>query len=227
MHLHQIIENTFGKNIYFRLKDNETEETTKSHIIEQGYAICHDGFKSDGSISYSVLPLSPSGGYYIVANKILENIDATHKNLKMTMSYDERAVDKFGLSPIISFCPPGTRVFYNNYIGLRQIEPTESDQILTYNYLNDFMDQSGWRLCTAKTGPDMTAKGLWDTTLMLGHEVVLFDNNTSEEVIIDETVETSLIRVGETAKSLYTINTNLTENDLLNSTDKKLFINFY
>ena len=218
---HQLIENTYGKDIYFRT----TEGEDYSHnIVVQGYAIRHDGYNSDGDIQYSVIPLSPSGGYYLLTNKVLQKENNTY-NLITTWSYDERAIDKYGLNSVISVCLPGTRFYYNINDGSPKLRPITMEERGTYvadNYAGSIMDANQWLICARD---ESNCLSLWDNTVILGHEIVLFDNNTSEELFVDESYTTSKLRVGESPKSRYIINTNLTSNPLLDS--DKLFINFY
>lgn len=235
---HQLVENTFGEDIYVIINGSTTE------TVPQGFAVCHNGYDSEDNILYSILPLSPSGGYFI-----LTDIQPGENNsLLTTWTYDERAIDKYGLQDIVSFCLPGARFFYNqndtensdedsNYDKIKKIDNHTYTRIEVSNY-NSITPNSEWLLCCGVEGindnnPVINPSAVWNKNFILDHNIISYikyikDNTTyyaAEEVFVDEIIETSQLRVGESPKSNYIINTNLKHNNLLDN--GKLFINFY
>ena len=63
---HQVIDNVYQKNLY--IYGDQTK------IVPQGFAVRHDGYRTDQTTKYSIIPLANSGSYYILKDFIIKTI---------------------------------------------------------------------------------------------------------------------------------------------------------
>jgi len=73
---HQVIDNVYQKNLY--IYGNHAK------IIPQGFAVRHDGYKTDQTTKYSIIPLANSGSYYTLKDFVINTINNDEVTTEIT-----------------------------------------------------------------------------------------------------------------------------------------------
>lgn len=209
---HQIVQNIFKKTMYVQYNSRRDE-------IPQGYALRHDGFKSDGTIAYSIISLSSSGSYYVVQRTELERRRVgleTASYLKVYWTLQEHATDLYGLEYLINLLLPGSRFFYHSSSSINMCPLFATPMIIG-------------SFGSSPSDPRLATKGgsLWDINNLLEYDIVLYHDNSIEDVFCDSTHRTSAVRVGEYPQSRYTINTEMSNTWGIDNPSLHFYINFY
>lgn len=207
MTTHQVIDNTYQRDLFIYTSDEEKP------LIPQGFAVRHDGYNTDQTVNYSIIPLANSGSYYTINNFIVTSIEANKTNCRIDWVHTENATDLYGLTYLISLVKPGSRFYYHNPDGLYTFSPSP---MYLFNFTATPTEQN---IATSNNG-------LWTTQYLLGHEMLNITTTSSkdsyEEVFDDCSVKTEQVRVGEYPQSRYIIYTNM-QNGILSN----LKINLY
>ena len=160
-----------------------------------------------------------SGSYYILKDFIIKTISNEDVTTEITWAFTENATDLYGLNYLFSVVLPGSRFYPKN--SPDGLFPFTASPIYLYNFTSTPVNPSIATLNKLSDNQYVTG-GLWTTQYLLGHEVLLENSNSYEEVFGDEYTKTEQVRVGEYPQSRYIIYTSVPNGILSN-----LKINIY
>lgn len=206
MTTHQVIDNVYQKNLHI------SGEYDK--IIPQGFAVRHDGYRTDQTTKYSIIPLANSGSYYILKDFIINTINNDDVTAEITWALTENATDLYGLNYLFSLVLPGARFYPKN--SQNGFFPFTASPIYLYNFTSTPADPNIATLNWNEDSEEYVTGGLWTTQYLLGHEILLENNNSYEEVFSDGYTKTEQVRVGEYPQSRYIIYTSIPNGILSN-----------
>lgn len=217
---HQVIDNVYQKDLYIYNSDLPTdsgetypEPSRIKEVIPQGFAVRHDGYNTDQTTKYSIIPLANSGSYYTLKDFVIKEINADSVITEITWSFTENATDIYGLNYLFSLVLPGSRFFPCGATdGLFSFT---SSPIYLYNFTSTPVNPSIATLNKLSDNQYVTG-GLWTTQYLLGHEILLDNNNSYEEVFGDTYTKKEQVRVGEYPQSRYIIYTSIPNGILSN-----------
>jgi len=203
---HQVIDNVYQKNLHIY--------GDPAKIIPQGFAVRHDGYRADQTTKYSIIPLANSGSYYTLKDFVINTINNDEVTTEITWAFTENATDLYGLNYLFSVVLPGARFYPKN--SSDGFFPFITSPIYLYNFTSTPADPSIATLNWDEDSQEYVTGGLWTTQYLLGHEVLLENNNSYEEVFGDSYTKTEQVRVGEYPQSRYIIYTSIPNGILSN-----------
>lgn len=203
---HQVIDNVYQKKLCIWGEPDK--------IIPQGFAVRHDGYGTDQTTKYSIIPLANSGSYYTLKDFIINTINNDEVATEITWAWTENATDLYGLNYLFSLVLPGARFYPKSSAdGLFQFT---ASPIYLYNFTSTPADPSIATLNWDEDSQRYVTGGLWTTQYLLEHEILLENNNSYEEVFSDSYTKKEQVRVGEYPQSRYIIYTSIPDGILSN-----------
>jgi len=209
MRTHQIWDNTTGRDI-------SISGTHK--ILYPGFALRHDGYNSDQSVNFSIIPLASSGAYYVLKDLSISSFINNQLTLQMNWIFQDNATDIYGLNYILSLAIPGSRFYFH---------PDSSNSCSLMAWTNSPIIIPSFNNTPASPIIATSTDGVWTTSHVLNYEIQLENSEVFEEVFDDSSATVSETRIGEYPQSRYTIITDMKNVFGDSATDPKLWINLY